>query len=88
MDVEMRRSVSLPKLSSHFIDFVPLIAKGGQSITEFMRVVFCVVDEVTPYILRRIVFGLDEPLDDRMLAEMVEDEADKMVRAAQTDSQQ
>jgi hypothetical protein len=47
-----------------------------------------VFDEATPYILRRIVFAFDEPLDDRMLAEMVEDEADKMLRAAQTGSQQ
>ena len=88
MDVEMRRSVSLPELDAHVIELVPLITEVCQSITEFVRVVFRVFDEATPYILRRIVFAFDEPLDDRMLAEMVEDEADKMLRAAETDSQQ
>jgi hypothetical protein len=88
MDVEMRRSVSLPELDSHIIELVPLIAEVSQSITEFVRVAFRVFDEVAPYILHRIVFALEELLDDRMLAEMVEDEADKMVRTAQTESQQ
>jgi hypothetical protein len=88
MDVEMGGSVSLPELGSHITELVPLIAEVGQSITEFVRVAFRVFDEVAPYILRRVVFELEKPLDDGMLAEMVEDETDKMVRAAQADSQQ
>src|SRR5271168_1645341 len=53
MDVEMHRSVSLPELDAHVIELVPLITEVCQSITEFVRVVFRVFDEATPYILRR-----------------------------------